>query len=48
MRSFDDIAGSELLASYGEGFWRVHDTLGARENPVVLERAVMPFLRLKM
>ena len=48
MRSFDDIAGSELLASYGEGFWRVHDTLGARENPVVLERAVMPLLQLKM
>ena len=48
MRSFDDIKESELLASYGEGFWRVHDTLGARENPVVLERAVMPFLRLKM
>ena len=48
VRSFDDIAGSELLASYGESFWRVHDTLGARENPVVLERAVMPLLQLKM
>ena len=48
VRSFDDIKASELLASYGESFWRVHDTLGARENPVVLESAVMPFLRLKM
>jgi hypothetical protein len=48
MRSFDDIAGSELLASYGESFWRVHETLGQQQNPVVLDRGFAPALLMKL
>ena len=47
-RSLTDIASSELLVSYGARFWSVHETLGQQQNPVVIERALMPFLRLKM
>lgn len=47
-QSLGDIASSELLVSYGSRFWDVHETLGQERNPVVLEKALMPFLRLKM
>ena len=43
-----DIASSELLVDYSKSFWDVHETLGARENPVVIEKAVMPLLHMKM
>ena len=48
MRWFDDIKESELLASYGEGFWRVHETLGNEGNPVVLERGFAPALLMRL
>ena len=47
-RSLGDIASSELLVSYGRQFWDVHATLGQERNPVVIEKALMPFLRLRM
>lgn len=47
-QSLGDIASSELLVAYGARFWDVHETLGQERNPVVIERALMPFLRLKM
>ena len=47
-RSLGDIASSELLVSYGSRFWDVHATLGQERNPVVIEKALMPFLRLRM
>ena len=47
-RSLGDIASSELLVAYGARFWDVHETLGQERNPVVIEKALIPFLRLKM
>ena len=47
-RSLADIASSELLVAYGARFWDVHETLGQERNPVVIEKALIPFLRLKM
>ena len=35
-----DIAPSELLTSYGTAFWRVHQTLGQVDNPVLVEAHV--------
>ena len=35
-----DIAPSELLASYGRDFWRVHETLGQERNPQLVEANV--------
>ena len=47
-RALQDIGASELLVGYGEGFWRMHGSLGKRCSPVVIDRVLMPFLRLRI
>ncbi len=46
--SINDLRDSELLVSYGERFWRVHDTLGQRDAPIVLESVLPSLVRLSL
>ena len=44
-RALRDLAPAELLVNYGPAYWRLHQNLGSREVPLVVESSPAEPLR---